>query len=84
MAGGGINLWDEPMNEALFGAGLDAQFMSTQTIGSDRLVFHVNVVKRRVLKFINRKCQGPILYDPFLGGLNYLEQMPTSFLHIYP
>ena len=28
MAGGGMNLWDEPMNEALFAADLDAQFMS--------------------------------------------------------
>ena len=55
MAGGGINLWDEPMNEALFGAGLDAQFMSTQTIGSDRLLFHVNVGKRKA----SRCCRVP-------------------------
>ena len=85
MAGGGGQFWDEPMNEALFAADLDAQFMSSQLSGSDRLLFHVNVVKREILSFINSKRRGPWFYDTFFsGGWIIWQIMPKGFLNICP
>ena len=43
------------MNETLYETELDAQFMNANPIGDVRLLFHVNVVEREVLNFINRR-----------------------------